>query len=94
MKLFFCCILITASLYVHAQNTLPDSSINLDLATLNLTPEQNVALKKLIWEYKMEDRRRRRQLRHKMFLILNVKQQVEVRKCWRRQIMNSTKKHP
>jgi len=94
MKLFFCCILITASLYVHAQTTVPDSSINLDPATLNLTPEQNIAIKKLIWEYKLEDRRRRKALRHHIFLILNVWQQAVVRKWWRRQIKNSVRRHP
>jgi len=91
MKLLFCCILITASLYVHAQ-TVSDSSIGLDLATLNLSPEQNVAIKKLIWEYKLEERKRRRELRHRMFLILNVRQQAEVRRWWRRQIRNAMKK--
>jgi hypothetical protein len=91
MKLLLCSLLITAGIYVHAQ-TLPDSSINLDLATLNLTPEQNVALKKLIWEYKLEERKRRMELRHQMFLILNVRQQAAVRRWWRSQIKHSLKK--
>jgi hypothetical protein len=93
MKLLFCCILITASLYIHAQKTVTDSSINIDLASLNLSNEQTIAIKKLIWEYKLEERKRRRELRHRMFLILNVRQQAEVRRWWRRQIRNSIKRH-
>jgi hypothetical protein len=92
MKWLVCCFLFFISTSLHAQQKFTDSTINIDLPALDLTAEQKIALKKLVWEYKMEDRRRRKQLRHRMFLILNVRQQAEVRRWWRRQIKSSIKR--
>jgi hypothetical protein len=82
--LLFCCLLITAS--SQAQKPVSDSTVNSTLKELNLTNEQKLAVKKLVWEYKMEDRKRRRELRHRIFLILNVNQQTTIRRMWRRQL--------
>jgi len=90
MKWLVISCLLFASISLHAQQP-ADSTISIDLPALNLTPEQKIALKKLVWEYKMEDRRRRRQLRHRMFLILNTQQQTQVRRWWRLQLKHSRK---
>jgi hypothetical protein len=82
--LLFCCLLIISPSY--AQKPVSDSTANLTLKELNLTNEQKLSVKKLIWEYKVEDRKRRRALRHKIFLLLNVKQQTAIRRMWRRQL--------
>jgi hypothetical protein len=71
---------------LQAQKQVSDSTVNSTLKELNLTKEQKLAVKKLVWEYKMEDRKRRRALRHKIFLLLNVNQQTTIRKMWRRQL--------
>jgi hypothetical protein len=71
---------------LQAQKPVSDSTVNSTLKELNLTKEQKLAVKKLVWEYKMEDRKRRRVLRHKIFLILNVNQQTAIRRMWRRQL--------
>lgn len=75
MKFFICCYLIIINTHLYAQHTIAYSSQNTRLEKLNLTPEQKIALKKLIVEYKLEDRKRRQELRRRMFLILNVGQQ-------------------
>lgn len=71
---------------LQGQKPVSDSTVNYTLKELNLTKEQKLAVKKLVWEYKMEDRKRRRELRHRIFLILNVKQQIAIRRMWRRQL--------
>jgi hypothetical protein len=75
-----------ATFNVRAQQQFTDSSINLNAAGLQLTPAQKIAMKELIWEYRQEDSRRRKELRHRMFIILNVQQQMQVRRWWRWQI--------
>lgn len=80
----FCSLFIIST--SQAQKTVSDSTINSTLKQMNLTSEQKLAVKKLIWQYKMEDRKRRRELRHRIFLILNVKQQTAIRNMWRRQL--------
>jgi len=76
---------------LHAQKTVTDSSANFTLKELNLTPEQKITIKKLIGEYKIEERKKRRQLRHRIFLMLNVNQQRAVRNWWRIQLKNSVR---
>ena len=78
------CLFIIATL--QAQKLANDSTANSTLKQLNLTSEQKFAVKKLIWEYKIEDRKRRRELRHRIFLLLNVRQQTAIRNMWRRQL--------
>jgi len=90
MKAFFFCTLLIFAFHIKAQqHPVADSIPQFHLKEVNLTPEQKLALKKLIWEYKLEDRKRRRELRQKMFLNLNVRQQQIVRRWWR--LRNSRK---
>jgi hypothetical protein len=71
---------------LHAQNNYPDSSYSIPLKELSLTPEQKAAIKQLVWEYKLQDWRRRRHLRHRIFILLNIDQQNTVRRWWRKQL--------
>ena len=71
---------------LQAQKQVSDSTVNSTLKELNLTSEQKLAIKKLVWEYKMEDRKRRRELRHRIFLIFNINQQAAIRRMWRKQL--------
>jgi len=86
MKLLFFCFLITLATNLKAQKTTTDSIANFTHKELNLSPEQKIVVKKMIWEYKQEDRKRRRELRHRMFMILKVNQQMAVRRWWKRQL--------
>ncbi len=86
MKRLFLCLFITLIINVQAQKTIPDSIPGFTLKELNLTPEQKITIKQLIWEYKLEDRRRRRELRHRIFMSLNLTQQQTVRRWWRIQL--------
>jgi len=83
MKLLLLCFFITLAINLQAQKTITDSIPDFTLKELNLTPEQKLSLKKLIWEYKLEDRKKRRELRRKMYQVLNVRQQMIVRRWWR-----------
>lgn len=74
------------SFQIQAQQHLPDSTIPLSLKELNLTPEQKAAIKQLVWEYKLQERIRRRQLRHRIFVLMNINQQNAVRRWWRSQL--------
>jgi hypothetical protein len=80
----FCCVMSILS--SQAQQPVNDSTISASLNELNLTAEQKLAIKKLIWDYKMEDRQRRRMLRHRIFMNLNVQQQMAIRRMWRKQL--------
>jgi hypothetical protein len=71
---------------VNAQNKIPDSTTYFPLKEIYLTPEQKTAIKQLIWEYKLQDWRRRRHLRHRIFVLLNSQQQNAVRGWWRKQL--------
>jgi hypothetical protein len=86
MKLLLLGLFIALTINLQAQKAITDSIPGFTLKELNLTPEQKIAIKKLIWEYKLEDRRRRRELRHRIFMNLNVNQQMAVRRWWRRQL--------
>ena len=82
-------IVLCAVLFIHsseAQQPVNDSTISATLSELNLTTEQKLAIKKLIWDYKMEDRQRRRMLRHRIFMNLNAQQQMAIRRMWRKQL--------
>lgn len=72
--------------FLQAQQPVNDSTGNATLNELNLTTEQKTIIKKLIWEYKLEDRQRRRMLRHRIFVNLNVQQQMAIRRMWRKQL--------
>jgi len=85
----FSCLLLLATICLPAQKMIADSATDLPLATLQLNADQKTALKKLIQEYQLEDGKRRSELRHRMFILLNVQQQTMVRKWWRRQLKHS-----
>jgi|GEM_PF-6041832 len=93
MKFLICCFLIITAIFLQAQKPIDDSTEVFTIKELNLTPEQKLVIKKLVWEYKLEDRKRKRESRHRMFLILNANQQMTVRRWWRNQIRNSVKLH-
>jgi hypothetical protein len=86
MKLLFCCFLIMSSFQIQAQQHLSDSTIPFSLKELNLTPEQKAAIKQLVWEYKLQERIRRRHLRHRIFILMNINQQNVIRRWWRGQL--------
>jgi hypothetical protein len=69
----------------QAQPPLNDSSSIAALKELNLTDEQKRSIKQLIRQFKLEDRKRRRLLRHRIFMQLNVQQQMAIRRMWRKQ---------
>lgn len=54
------------------------------LHQLNLTPEQKIVLKTLIWEHKEEEEKRNSELRRKMYRHLTAEQRVIVRQWWRK----------
>lgn len=72
-----------ATLNIKAQKIPSDSIPNLSLQELNLTVEQKLAIKQLIGEYKLQESLRRRELRRRIFILLNSNQQHTVRKFWR-----------
>ncbi|MGC4102030.1 MAG: hypothetical protein QM738_11870 [Ferruginibacter sp.] len=84
MRLLFFTCLIIFSLQLHAQKTSTDSLPVISSKELALTPEQKIAIKQMIWEYKMEERKRRRELRRRIFMILNVRQRMLVQGWGRR----------
>jgi hypothetical protein len=59
----------------------PDDSL---LHQLNLTPEQKIVLKTLIWEHKEEEKKRNNELRRKMYRHLTTEQRAIVRQWWRK----------
>jgi len=83
MKLLLLGLFFVLTINLQAQKAITDSIPDFTLKELNLTPEQKIAIQKMIWEYKLEDRRRRRELRHRIFMSLNVNQQIAVRRWWR-----------
>jgi hypothetical protein len=83
--LIYCCFFIFPS---QAQQPLNDSASKAIRNDLNLTKEQKHAIKQLIVEFKLEDRKRRRLLRHRIFMQLNIQQQMAIRKMWRKQLGN------
>lgn len=86
MKLLLLSLFISITINLQAQKTITDSIPDFTLKELNLTPEQKIAIKKMIWEYKVEDRKRRRELRHRIFMSLSANQQLTVRRWWRIQL--------
>lgn len=83
--LIYCCTLISPA---QAQQPLNDSASKAILNGLDLSKDQKHAIKQLITEYKLEDRRRRRLLRHRIFMQLNIQQQMAIRRIWRKQLGN------
>lgn len=83
--LTYCCFTIFP---LQAQEPLNDSTSITTLKELNLTKEQKLSIKKLIMEFKSEDRKRRRLLRHRIFMQLNIQQQMAIRRMWRKQLGN------
>jgi hypothetical protein len=73
---------------MQAQVPLNDSTSIATLKELNLTKEQKLSIKQLIMEFKSEDRKRRRLLRHRIFMQLNIQQQMAIRRMWRKQLGN------
>jgi len=82
--LFFCLVTIT----VNAQSPVNDSTTTAMLKEFKLSSEQQQSIKKLIREFKVEDRKRRRLLRHRIFMQLNMQQQMAIRRMWRKQLGN------
>ena len=74
-RFFIGCCLIIITTHLHAQSTIIDSTQNIRLEKLDLAPDQKIALKELITEYKLDNSKRRQELKRRMFLILNVRQQ-------------------
>lgn len=82
--LLFCLLTIT----VTAQSPVNDSTTAAMLKELNLSFDQKQSIKVLIREFKLEDRKRRRLLRHRIFMQLNLQQQMAIRRMWRKQLGN------
>lgn len=76
--LLFCCLIIP--FYLQAQKPNKDSTAKAALKELKLTAQQKIAIKTLIWEYKMEERKKRGELKYKLFMLLNERQQAAIRK--------------
>lgn len=72
--LFFCLVTIT----VNALLPVNDSTTAAILKELNLSAEQKHCIKLLIREFKLEDRKRKRLLRHWIFMQLNMQQQMAI----------------
>ena len=78
--LFFLLNMNTAT----AQKTSTDSSATPLLKDLGLSDEQLIAIKSLIADYKREERMKRAELRSRIIFLLNVHQQMTIRRNWQR----------
>lgn len=86
VALLFICM-ATATI-VHAQSPVNDSATAAMLKELKLSYEQKQSVRILIREFKMEERKRRRLLRNRIFMQLNMQQQMAIRRMWRKQLSN------
>ena len=86
VALLFICMATTT--IIHAQSPVNDSATAVMLKELKLSSEQKQSIRIMIREFKMEDRKRRRLLRHRIFMQLNMQQQMAIRRMWRKQLSN------
>lgn len=77
------CFLVFLSVTAPAQKTISDTATSLTTKELELSDDQLIAIKKIIVEYKNEERIRRYGLRNRILAILNIHQQMMIRHWWR-----------
>ncbi len=73
--------LIAVLCYKPAAQSFSDAAL---LNQLNLTAEQKTTLKTIIKDYKTGERKRRNELRRKLYGHLTIEQQNKVKQWWRR----------
>jgi DNA-binding MarR family transcriptional regulator len=63
------------------KDTIPPAGVEL-LKELELTDEQKAIIKELLVEYKLKEKRQKRQLRQQIFAVLTTRQRRRLKRIW------------